>query len=670
MDFKTFKLKLQNKFEEIKNYPLFNISIDKGQLWDKYLDSFPEGTNPIYKERTIEDCNACKSFINNIGGILAIKDDNIESIWDIQIDGHFQVVADAMSNFVKNHPIENVFLHTENSVGVDKNHKQLDDGNVVTFEHLYVKLPKELVKSYDITSTLSDSHTTYEMLKRSLEELTLDSIDTVLELVAQNSLYRGEEHKFVLDSFKKLKKDYDSITSDEKKNLFCWVNSISAAQSVSRIRNTVIGSLLIDLSKGKDLELSIKSFETKVAPTNYHRPTSIITKGMIEQAQAKVEEIGLTSALQRRYAVVEDITVNNIIFVDRSTKKRMENIFDELAITAPIKTATFDKVEEVSIEKFIKDILPTSSSLEIMFENRHISNLVSLIAPEFTESKNLFKWENNFSWSYNGDLADSIKERVKKAGGRIDGDLRCSLSWFNYDDLDLHMEEPKGFKISYNNKISKQSGGQLDVDMNAGSGKTRNAVENIVYVDKNRMVEGNYILKVNNFCKRENIDGGFEVEIEFDGVINNFSYPKMVADKDTITVALIEYSKKNGLKITGKLPSSETPKSVWGINTQNFHKVSIVMNSPNYWNDKTVGNKHFFFMIENCVNDGQARGFFNEFLSEELIPHRKVMEVVGSKMKVKESNNQLSGLGFSSTQRNSVLCRVQGKFSRIIKILF
>jgi hypothetical protein len=31
---------------------------------------------------------------------------------------------------------------------------------------------------------------------------------------------------------------------------------------------------------------------------------------------------------------------------------------------------------------------------------------------------------------------------------------------------------------------------------------------------------------------------------------------------------------------------------------------------------------------------------------------------------------QLSGLGFSSTQRNSVLCRVSGSFSRVIKIVF
>jgi len=76
------------------------------------------------------------------------------------------------------------------------------------------------------------------------------------------------------------------------------------------------------------------------------------------------------------------------------------------------------------------------------------------------------------------------------------------------------------------------------------------------------------------------------------------------------------------------------------------------------------------FMLDGCVNDGQARGFFNEFLAEELTPHRKVLEVVGSKMKTDTSDHQLSGIGFSSTQRNSVLCRVKGSFNRVVKVVF
>jgi hypothetical protein len=49
---------------------------------------------------------------------------------------------------------------------------------------------------------------------------------------------------------------------------------------------------------------------------------------------------------------------------------------------------------------------------------------------------------------------------------------------------------------------------------------------------------------------------------------------------------------------------------------------------------------------------------------------RKFFEALGSKMKVENSKNQLSGIGFSSTKRNSVICKVTGSFTRTLKIKF
>jgi hypothetical protein len=109
---------------------------------------------------------------------------------------------------------------------------------------------------------------------------------------------------------------------------------------------------------------------------------------------------------------------------------------------------------------------------------------------------------------------------------------------------------------------------------------------------------------------------------------------------------------------------------VWGLQTQTFHKVRAAMLSPNCWDGREVGNKHYFFMLDRCQNEETARGFFNEFLSDELSPHRKVLSIVGSKMRTDETDRQLSGIGFSSTQRNSLLCRVGGAFTRVVKVLF
>lgn len=444
-------------------------------------------------------------------------------------------------------------------------------------------------------------------------------------------------------------------------------DSVNLPDSVCRIRNTVIGTLLLDLSEGRDLESAVKSYEAKVAPSNYKRPTALITKGMVEKARKKVEELGFTDSLPRRYAVIDDITINNVLFASREAKAAMD-VFDELATSIPVKTQKLGGAEEVPIDRFLTGILPGAETVEVMFENRQANNLVSLIAPVNPDAPTMFKWGNNFSHTYNGELADSMRQRVKNAGGNVEGDLRCSLSWFNTDDLDLHMVEPDGTKIMYSSKNSRRTGGNLDVDMNAGNPLTTKPVENICYPRREKMAEGRYKLSVHQFSRRNSDNVGFDCEIEFDGTIYSFSYDKLV--KGYITVAEFNYSHKDGIKIVKGLKSDQATKKVWNIDTQKLHKVDAIMFSPNYWDGNGIGNRHVFFMLEDCKNDGPARGFFNEFLTEELSEHRKVFEVLGSKMKAPESDEQLSGLGFSTTQRNHVYCRVTGESTRLFKVIF
>ncbi len=75
-------------------------------------------------------------------------------------------------------------------------------------------------------------------------------------------------------------------------------------------------------------------------------------------------------------------------------------------------------------------------------------------------------------------------------------------------------------------------------------------------------------------------------------------------------------------------------------------------------------------MLDGCKNDQTARGFYNEFLRADLEPHRRTMELVGSKARTDETDDQMSGVGFSSTQRNSVILKVHGSFVRTIKVTF
>jgi len=694
MDFNKFRTAVAHRFLIMnkKGFLLYRTKVEKDLLWDTYLSSFPPGSDPIYKKRTEHNCSACRQFIRAVGNVVTIIQNKLVSIWDIQLDDpNYQAVADKLSALVRSRPISGPFFHYEKKVGVEKSFQDTVD-RVKTFDHFFFNIPNECVRTKaSIPTKLSGYTADHDVLLRSLTEITMDALDTVLDLIKQNSLYRGEENKYAVEEFRETKRDFDK-TDEAKRDNFVWEHINTQSASVTRIRNTVIGTLLVDLSEGKDLTEAVNSFEAKVAPTNYKRPTALATKAMIQKARNTIESLGLISALERRYATLADITVNNILFANRDACRGMTaNVFDDLSAEVTEKPGKLDKVEEVPVEKFLSDILPRATSVEVLVENKHFANLVSLIAPVDPTAGSLFKWDNNFSWAYKDELADSdIRRAVSEQGGRVDGAFRFSHSWNhpgarNASLMDLHVFMPGSNikngngsndrygnreRVGWNNRNHSTSGGIQDVDYTSPALASYIPVENITFPTLSRMPQGTYICKIHNWQMRIPTRGGFHAEIEFGGNLYQYEYPARVEHKEWVTVA--EVTLKGGeFSIKHRLKETHSAKEMWGIKTQTFRKVNVIMYSPNYWDEQTgLGNKHYFFMLDGCKNKGQARGFFNEFLKSELDPHRKVIEMVGAKMRTSESDNQLSGLGFSSTKRNTLLCRVKGSFTRTVKLVF
>lgn len=680
-DFAKFQAAVASRFQAmVADGGLYRVNVERDALWDTYLGSFPEGSNPLFRKRTEHDCSCCRGFIKSAGGVVSIgADGTISTLWDIYDDLRgqpaYQAVASAMAELVRSQVIRDAFLHYEPRIGTPKNYED-KDGVVRAWDHFYVDIPRGrnsgpnyLAIKRDIPTKLSELRQTRDVMVRGLLELTVDAIDTALELIASKSVARGEEFVHAIKAFRKLKVDFDKLPQADR-DAFVWQKMSTVPFSVARILNTAIGTFLAELSADVDLEKAVDNFGKKMDPANYRRPKSLVTQKMVEQARETIDGLGLTSALGRRHAVLSDIRINDILFADRSARASMkgDSPFDGVANKA--SSRAFDRVEKIGIVDFLRDIVPKVETIEVMVENKHRGNMVSLIAPADPTAKRLFKWDNGFSWAYEGDVADSIKERVKKAGGNVTGDLCCRLSWFNYDDLDLHLDFPGGH-IYYGNKRQLIAGGMLDVDMNPGGGGqgrgARTPVENIFFADRFKMPEGGYRLSVNQYARVESHDVGFEVEIDFMGDVCSFAYPKAVVG--TVPVAYFHYSRAKGIEYESSLDSRAVSKETWGLKTQEFHRVNVLMRSPNHWEGaQGVGNEHYFFMLDGCRNDGDARGFFNEFLLPDLDKHRKVLEIVGSKTKVPPADEQLSGLGFSTTKRAEVIVRVKGSVSRTFKV--
>jgi len=701
MNFKEFKVLMQEHFKKMSKDAthLFEIELDKDVLWNLYLDSYPDGKNEIFRQRREHDCSCCRHFIKNIGNVVFLVNNKITTIWDFETgDTTFQPVIDALSKFVKSQLVSNIYVSKDKKIGTNKNYENCENGKIIEWEHFFLELPDKFVDKSnksegDIKGGFRD---TRNVFKRSLKEITEESLLTVLELISQNSLYKGEEHKAVLNEFLKYKKAYDKLKPEQKEN-YTWEQSVKVGGSIGRIKNHSIGTLLINISEGMDLDLAVKKYEAIVAPSNYMRPKAIFTKAMLENAKKTLQELGYMDSLNRRFATLNDITINNILFSNKDSAKRISglDVFDEMFSSIPVSPKKFSKVEEVSIDNFIKDILPTAKELEVFLENKHASNMVSLIAPDNKESKTMFKWNNNFSWSYSGNITDSdLTERVKSAGGRTDGVLRFSHSW-NYDGMrngslmDLHVFMPRSSqsvtmkngkeihdnygndkRVGWNHRNNYESGGVQDVDYTAVAPVGYIPVENITFPSIDKLNEGIYTFKIHNWSLRQPTTGGFKAEIAFGGQVYKFEKKEPLGHKEWITLAKLEL--KNGeFRILEMIENDTTPIEIWRIKTHQFVPVSIVMFSPNYWDEQQgIGHRHYMFMLKNCFNSEQPNGFYNEFLKQELLEHKKVFEALGAKMAVKDINDQLSGVAFSSTKRNELLVKVKGQTERLLKIKF
>lgn len=688
--FKDFVKAIQKNLQQMSkdSSRLFTVNVDTEELYNLYLDSFPAGTNEIYRERREYDCSCCRHFIRDVGNVVSIKNGELHTIWGINpvSDDKYNVVAAALDAYVKQKAVLGVFLKKEKRIGTPENREMLPTGKINKYEHFFVDLPEICIfkecYGHTLEGDLSQFRDVRNVFKRSLDEISKEAVDTVLELIAQNSLYKGAEWKKQLTEFKNYQKEYGKLT-DEQKELWIWEKSISAGAVIGKIRNHSIGTLLVNISEGMDLDLAVRKYEQIVAPVNYKRPKAIFTKKMLEDAKKTITELGYMDSLQRRFATLDDITVNNILFSNKDAAKRITgamDLFDEMKQDVAIDPKRFSKVEEISAEDFIKNVLPVAKELEVYLENKHIQNMVSLIAPEVAAAKTMFKWNNGMSWAYTGNITDSdIKENVKAAGGSVAGVVRFSIQWNDGNgkdnsDLDAHCLEPQGGDhIYFSHKISRYTGGELDIDITDPIYQCKSnggvAVENITYPSKERMKPGTYKFYVNQYSFRNS--QGFKAEVEVNGEIHSYEYNTPV--RGNVDVAEVILDQSGNFKVVDKLPGNcaTISKDVWGIKTLQFTPVSVVCYSPNYWDEqKGIGHQHLFFMLKDCINPEEPNGYYNEFLKPELEQHRRVFETLGAKAHVKDVDDQLSGVGFSLTKRNDLIIKVKGATERVVKVKF
>ena len=468
--------------------------------------------------------------------------------------------------------------------------------------------------------------------------------------MTSGSFYRAEKADDRIEWIIKCKKDIAGKSPEAVNNLL-FLFAAKAPAGWSKIKSSIVGTLLEDIEKGLSTEQVKRNWETKMS--GYMRATVAPSAGNVATAEKVVAELDAAGALERRYATMEDIKD----FLWKSTKEeKLEGVFAGLATKPVVITNVLELPStKMSWSKFVEKILPTVKNISMKVPNSG-NTFFALTTASEADSPNILQWDNPISWYYHGGVDSTIRDRVVNAGGKYeDNDIRISLLWNNRDDLDLHVITPNRQEIYYGKKQSS-CGGWLDVDMNV-RGETVTPVENVRW-SKGSAPRGKYEVVIHNFCNRCNDAVPFKLEVQIGEEV--FTFEDTVQSSSHLNkVFVFEYSPNTPVKViygSGKVFVAPTNGKVWGLTPSTYVNVTGITLSPNYWQDEPLRHtgKHLFFLLEGCKdsNSTLGRGLFTEHLKAEFRPIRSTLEAHMARVKLKEVPTPACGVGINTTKQD------------------
>ncbi|MGE8004359.1 YfaP family protein [Lysinibacillus sp. NPDC093216] len=627
-------------------------------LFDLYLDNLPVEARNHY------NCSACKHFIERFGGLVTIDENGIiaSAMWDEDnTPPFFKAAVSAIKSEVLNSKVIGVYIPSSIVLGQPRTGE---------WNHLSVEVHGEMVNSSRLKTAgqvMAEKLEEFKMLTNALLDYSFDTAQQAVLLLQSETLYRSDRVLGIAEWFESLHEKQNRTVNNNQKTNIIWLAVASAPAGFCHIRSSMIGTLLDDIASGMPVESVVRRFAEKMNPANYMRSQSAPTQNAILEAEKIVGKLGLTNSLQRRYATYEEIPF--YLWENQSETKIAEpkkGVFS--SIIPKEKTASRVSLPNTVMtwDKFQRTILPTAEIIEVLIDNP--SRLMALVTASDETAPNILQWSNPFSWYYHGGIDGEIKRRVENAGGRYENnEIRASLIWEGYTDLDLHCVTPKGEHIYYGDK-SDRSGGWLDIDMNGGGHRDNSPVENIRW-SENAPV-GHYRFYVHNYCERGNGSTPFKVELEVNG--KTYSFIGIAGGEGYVTdVFEFDYAKGQQPNISNNSYSSDDS---WGVQLNNFIRVNGITTSPNLWDEVQVphSGSHIFFILDGVKDssEGKGRGFFNETLKSELRQIRKTLEAYTATTAIEGADNATAcGLGYSKDNEWNLTVKVTANNStRIIKI--
>lgn len=672
-----FEASLQLNFDKAISggKKLFTTAVEG--LYELYLSKLPE-----IKEGTIQHytCHACRQFIERFGSLVVINEDgSTDSVmWNPGTAPlFFKNAALAMQHEVLKARVNGVFVPEARVAGTPKTGE---------WTHMHVRLPQEIANksilrtAYQVAAAKRED---FSILSRVSAAHSIENVNKVIALLKTETVYRGERYIPAAEWFKNVLVKRESMPSSRSKENFLWLAAESAPTGFIPSNSSNVGQTLSDLADGLSLESVGRKLAERLNPQTFMRAQTAPTSNALREHEKmfqKFVDAGIVTAdsLKRRYAQIEEVPLT--VWQPKASDPTLERLLGEVrsggvfghlipkdAKPKPVSAMNLPSTV-MTWAKFQRTVMPTADKIEALMDDPN--RFMALVTAGIEDAPNILRWDNTFSWYYHAGVDAEIKERVEQAGGRYENnDIRVSLAWEGYTDLDLHGVTPYKEHIHFGDKHGRRSGGYLDIDMNGGSHRNAHPVENIRFASN--APNGRYRFYVHNYCERGTGKTPFKVELQLRNG-KKFTY-NGVSGSTGWQVDVFEFDYLNGA-VSHIRHAAITSDESWTAQPNSFVEVSGITTSPNLWGEKQspeAGN-HTFFLLKDVkdTSEGMGRGFFNEHLIPELREIRRTLEHFAANASIEGADEATAcGIGFSKDNEWNVTLKVTtGGTTQLVKI--
>jgi hypothetical protein len=377
--------------------PLFRVNT-KESLFDVYLNMFPEETIV----RQCFNCNACRSFLHRYGNLVYVNDEGrIKSIiWDEDhAYGEFKSIVKKLRQTVESGNISMV-LSSANNTNVevyDKHSRYGIDYAGNDYYHLHANISNNILKPE--YGTTSDECVQIFKTVRVVLNRYRNVIDRAIAITSTGEL----NNKNTLDKLNCAKAAMNDIYNTEGKRLQenkIWKYAFKNYTILYHLAGSVEGALMDDILSGVSDEDAIASFNKKMDPLTYKRPSSAPTAQLVKEAEKIINELNLESALDRRIASINDIP--EFIWKkpeNKSSKDKSKGIFANVKTKEDIENeakedlVTIDSLVHISFEKFVEKVLPTAVNITISLPEWKKFQFASFVTAKDPDAEPLMRWD-------------------------------------------------------------------------------------------------------------------------------------------------------------------------------------------------------------------------------------------------------------------------------------